>query len=376
VPAIAVTQVPATCSQFRSRPKCRHLPQFLLDLNFKESLAMRSLVVQCLLGTLTFLPVLASAADKDVPKVPLGLKPVPVPEDNPLTVEKIELGKQLYFDPRLSCDDTVSCASCHDPKKGWSNGTPFATGVRSQIGGRSAPTIINAAYSELQFWDGRALRLEGQALGPIQNPIEMDHKLSDCVTKLNLVPGYKEQFQKVFGSDVTPENIAKAIACFERTILSGNSPYDKYKAGDTKALSAAVERGMKLFFGKAHCSACHAGPNFSDDSFHNIGIGMKAEKPDLGRYEVTKVLGDKGAFKTPTLREVARHAPYMHDGSFKTLEDVVEHYDKGGIANPQLDEEVFPLKLTAAEKADLITFMKEGLASADYPDIAPPTLPK
>ena len=337
---------------------------------------MRSLVVQCLLGTLTFLPVLASAADKDVPKVPLGLKPVPVPEDNPLTVEKIELGKQLYFDPRLSCDDTVSCASCHDPKKGWSNGTPFATGVRSQIGGRSAPTIINAAYSELQFWDGRALRLEGQALGPIQNPIEMDHKLSDCVTKLNLVPGYKEQFQKVFGSDVTPENIAKAIACFERTILSGNSPYDKYKAGDTKALSAAVERGMKLFFGKAHCSACHAGPNFSDDSFHNIGIGMKAEKPDLGRYEVTKVLGDKGAFKTPTLREVARHAPYMHDGSFKTLEDVVEHYDKGGIANPQLDEEVFPLKLTAAEKADLITFMKEGLASADYPDIAPPTLPK
>ena len=152
---------------------------------------MRSLVVQCLLGTLTFLPVLASAADKDVPKVPLGLKPVPVPEDNPLTVEKIELGKQLYFDPRLSCDDTVSCASCHDPKKGWSNGTPFATGVRSQIGGRSAPTIINAAYSELQFWDGRALRLEGQALGPIQNPIEMDHKLSDCVTKLNLVPGLK-----------------------------------------------------------------------------------------------------------------------------------------------------------------------------------------
>jgi cytochrome c peroxidase len=337
---------------------------------------MSSSVVRFVLIAAALLPLTASAADKDPLKVPLGLKPVPVPADNPLTPEKVELGKLLYFDPRLSCDDTVSCASCHDPKKGWSNGTPFATGVRSQVGGRSAPTIINAAYSELQFWDGRALRLEGQALGPIQNPIEMDHKLSDCVTKLNLIPGYKQRFQKVFGTDVTPENIAKAIASFERTVLSGNAPYDKYKAGNHNVMSAAAERGMKLFFGKAHCSACHSGPNFSDDSFHNIGIGMKAEKPDLGRYEVTKVVGDKGAFKTPTLREVGRHAPFMHDGSLKTLEDVVEHYDKGGIANPQLDEEIFPLKLSATEKSDLITFMKEGLASADYPDIAPPELPK
>lgn len=336
---------------------------------------MRSFVFGCvaLLAALASNP--AVAADNDVLKVPLGLKPVPVPADNPLTVEKVELGKQLYFDPRLSCDDTVSCASCHDPKKGWSNGTPFATGVRNQVGGRSAPTIINSAYSELQFWDGRAIRLEGQALGPIQNPIEMDHKLDDCVSKLNKIPGYKQQFQKVFGTDVTSENIAKAIASFERTVLSGNAPYDKFKAGDSKALSAAAERGMKLFFGKAHCSACHTGPNLSDDSFHNIGVGMKAAKPDLGRYEVTKVLGDKGAFKTPTLREVARHSPYMHDGSLKTLEEVVDHYDKGGIANPQLDEEIFPLKLTATEKADLITFMKEGLASADYPDFAPPKLP-
>jgi cytochrome c peroxidase len=322
------------------------------------------------------LPLCVAAADKDPLKVPLGLKPLPVPADNPLTPEKVELGKQLYFDPRLSCDNTVSCASCHDPKKGWSNGTPFAMGVRNQVGGRSAPTIINAAYSDLQFWDGRALKLEGQALGPIQNPIEMDHKLDDCVTKLNKIPGYKQQFQKVFGTDVTSENIAKAIASFERTVLSGNAPYDKYKGGNHNVMSAAAERGMKLFFGKAHCSACHTGPNFSDESFHNIGVGMKAEKPDLGRYEVTKVVGDKGAFKTPTLREVARHAPYMHDGSLKTLEDVVEHYDKGGIANPQLDEEIFPLKLSATEKSDLITFMKEGLASADYPDIAPPELPK
>jgi len=337
---------------------------------------MSSSAVRFILFVVALSPLAVSAADKDALKVPLGLKPVPVPADNPLTPEKVELGKQLYFDPRLSCDDTVSCASCHDPKKGWSNGTPFATGVRSQVGGRSAPTIINAAYGDLQFWDGRALKLEGQALGPIQNPIEMDHKLDDCVAKLNKIPGYKQQFQKVFGTDVTSENIAKAIASFERTVLSGNAPYDKYKGGNHNVMSAAAERGMKLFFGKAHCSACHSGPNFSDDSFHNIGIGMKAEKPDLGRYEVTKVVGDKGAFKTPTLREVARHAPYMHDGSLKSLEDVVEHYDKGGIANPQLDEEIFPLKLSATEKSDLITFMKEGLASADYPDIAPPELPK
>lgn len=336
---------------------------------------MRLFVVGSVPLLIVLLSIVATAADNDVLKVPLGLKPVPVPADNPLTLEKVELGKQLYFDPRLSCDDTVSCASCHDPKKGWSNGTPFASGVRSQVGGRSAPTIINSAYSELQFWDGRALRLEGQALGPIQNPIEMDHKLDDCVAKLNKIPGYKQQFQKVFGTDVTPENMAKAIASFERTVLSGNAPYDKFKTGDSQALSVAAERGRKLFFGKAHCSACHTGPNFSDDSFHNIGVGMQAAKPDLGRYEVTKVLGDKGAFKTPTLREVARHSPYMHDGSLKTLEEVVEHYDKGGVANPQLDEEIFPLKLTAAEKADLITFMKDGLSSADYPDIAPPKLP-
>jgi cytochrome c peroxidase len=334
-----------------------------------------SVVLRAALTSVVIAAATANAADRDQFKVPLGLKPVPVPTDNAMTPEKVELGKQLYFDTRLSCDDTVSCASCHDPKKGWSTGTPFATGVRNQVGGRSAPTIINAAYSDLQFWDGRAHQLEGQALGPIQNPIEMDHKLEDCVVKLNKIKGYREQFQKVFGTDVTAENIAKAIAAFERTVLSGNAPYDKFKAGDQSALSAAAQRGMKLFFGKGHCSACHTGPNFSDASFHNVGVGMKAAKPDMGRYEVTKIEGDKGAFKTPTLREVARHAPYMHDGSLKTLEDVVEHYDKGGIANPQLDEEIFPLKLMAQEKADLVTFMKEGLSSPDYPDIAPPKLP-
>jgi len=315
------------------------------------------------------------AAEPELGMPPLGLKPVPVPTDNPLTKEKVELGKQLYFDPRLSCDETVSCASCHDPKKGWSNGEGVATGVRGQKGGRSAPTIINAAYSDQQFWDGRALALEGQALGPIQNPIEMDHKLEECVTKLNKIEGYRKQFQKVFGTDVTEDGIAKAISAFERTILSGDAPYDRFKNGDKSALSAAAQRGMKVFFGKGQCSSCHTGHSFSDFSFHNIGVGMEKENPDLGRYEVTKVLGDKGSFKTPTLREIARTAPYMHDGRFATLAEVVDYYDKGAFNNPQLDEGIFALKLTPAEKADLVTFLTEGLASESYPDIAPPKLP-
>ncbi len=308
-------------------------------------------------------------------KVPAGLAPLTIPEDNPQTAEKIELGKQLYFDPRLSRDSTVSCASCHDPKKGWSNGDQFATGVRGQKGGRSSPTIINSAYAKLQFWDGRAEHLEGQALGPIQNPIEMEMTLDEVVERLNKVEGYKKQFQKVFGTDVTSPNMAKAIAAFERTVLSGDAPFDQFKAGDTKALSASAQRGLKLFTGKANCSACHSGPNFSDAAFHNIGVGMEVEKPDLGRFEISKLEGDKGAFKTPTLREIARTAPYMHDGRLKTLELVVDYYDKGGFANDMLDEEIFPLKLTAEEKADLVKFLTEGLASSKYPDIAPPKLP-
>src|SRR5687768_8354972 len=169
--------------------------------------------------------------------VPKGLPPLRIPEDNPMTPAKVALGKQLYFDKRLSCDDTISCASCHDPKKGWSNGDHFATGVRGQRGGRSAPTIINSGYSYLQFWDGRAIMLEGQALGPIQNPIEMDLTLEECAAKLNAIEGYRKQFQEVFGTDVTAEGIAKALASFERTVLSGNAPHDKFQAGDKSALS-------------------------------------------------------------------------------------------------------------------------------------------
>lgn len=321
--------------------------------------------------------VAAEKAEADVViSVPKGLPPLVHPEDNPPTAEKIALGKMLYFDPRLSKDNTISCASCHDSTKGYSNGDQFATGVGGAKGGRSAPSVVNSAYYNSQFWDGRARTLEEQALGPIQNPIEMSMTLEDVVSKLNGIEGYRQQFQKVFGTDVTADGIAKAIAVYERTVLSGDAPYDRFQAGDKSALSEAAQRGMKLFFGKAHCSACHTGPNFTDNSFHNIGIGMDRDNPDLGRFEISKLGGDKGAFKTPTLREIGRTAPYMHDGTLKTLEEVVQHYSKGGIANTWLDEEIFPRNLTQQEIADVVTFLKEGLSSDTYPEHAAPELPK
>jgi cytochrome c peroxidase len=335
---------------------------------------MRYLLTATLLAAACSLLLPSPAAAED--DFPLGLKKLIWPEDNKHSVEKVQLGKQLYFDKRLSRDDTISCASCHDPKKGWSNGEAFATGVRGQKGGRSSPTIINSAYQDLQFWDGRAKALEGQALGPIQNPIEMDMPLDEVVAKLNKIEGYKKQFQKVFGTDVNSDGIAKAIAAFERTVLSGGAPFDRFKGGDTKALSEPALRGMKVFFNRGHCSACHVGPNFTDGAFHNIGIGMDLEKPDIGREELSKQGGDRGSFKTPTLREIARTAPYMHSGKFKTLEEVVDYYNNGAFANPALDEEIYPLKLTAEEKADLVTFLKEGLSSTKYPDVEPPKLPE
>ncbi len=313
------------------------------------------------------------AADQ---KAPRGLPAVKSPADNPYSAEKVELGKQLYFDTRLSSDNTVSCASCHDPKKGWSNGDKTAVGVGGQRGGRSAPTVLNTAYQSFQFWDGRAATLEQQALGPIANPIEMNLPIEQALEKINAIKGYQEQFQKVFGQPANADNLAKAIAAFERTVLSGDAPYDRYKAGDRQALSPKAEEGMKLFFGRANCSSCHSGPNFTDNGFHNLGVTFNGENADQGRAVISKLSGDKGAFKTPTLRDIARSAPYMHDGSLATLEEVVSYYNKGGTPNDYLDEEIYPLKLTPDQEAAIVTFLKEGLASSEYPDVQPPTLPQ
>jgi len=315
-------------------------------------------------------------AEEPVIKVPAGLPPIEFPADNPPTAEKIVLGKQLFFDKRLSRDNTISCATCHAPDKGYSNADQFATGFKGQKGGRNSPTVINAAYNKFHFWDGRAGSLEEQALGPIANPIEMNLTIKEAVTRINAIPGYKKQFQQIFGSDATEDNIAKAIATYERTILCGDAPYDRFKAGDKKALSEAAQRGMKLFFGKASCSSCHAGPNFTDNAFHNIGVGMDAKAPDVGRKVISKLGGDQGSFKTPTVRDIGRSAPYMHDGGMQTLKEVVDHYNKGGIPNEFLDEEIFKLNLTPQEVDDLVTFLKEGLTSSNYPEHKMPELPK
>lgn len=339
--------------------------------------------------------------------VPSGFTPlatkVTVPVSNPITRGKYELGRQLYFDPRVSLDGTVSCATCHNPAKGWTDNMPVSVGIDGQTGGRSAPTVLNTVYGKSMFWDGRAPSLEGQAQGPIQNPIEMGKQsYKEIIERLRKIPGYREQFQKVFGTDVTLDGMAKAIATFERVAaISGNSKYDKYKDGDSKALSESEKRGMVLFglrlspdddfktdvvLQKAKCTLCHAGFNFTDEQFHNLGIGWvpgegnKGGKfKDLGRWAVepygARYDGSMGAFKTPTVRDAEKTAPYMHDGSLATLEQVVEHYDKGGNPNPALDPDMKKLNLTAQEKADLVAFMKALTGETKKLEELLPTLP-
>lgn len=308
--------------------------------------------------------------------LPLGLQEEAayIPPDNPLTAEKIELGRQLYFDGRLSADGTVSCATCHAPDKGFSDGRHTSTGIKGQVGGRNAPVAINRLFSQEQFWDGRAASLEDQALGPIQNPIEMGNTLKKMVAKLHTIQGYRKQFKKVFGTDVTEAGVAKAIAAFERSLVCGNSAFDRYEEGDDAALSESEQRGLELFRERGNCIRCHTGFAFTDERYHNIGVGMDKASPDLGRFKVTKKESDKGAFKTPTLRNIGASGPYFHDGSAKTLEDVVEFYDKGGTKNPNLSNEMKRLLLSVPEKADLVAFLK-SLSCHDL-KVAAPTLPK
>jgi len=302
------------------------------------------------------------------------LPPMPVPADNPQTDAKIRLGRELYFDGRLSADGTISCATCHKPQTGWANDKPTDTGIRGQVGGRNSGTVIDSGYMRFQFWDGRAGSLEEQALGPIHNPIEMGETLENVVRKLSAIPGYHAQVQEVFGTDVTTDGIAKAIAAFERSIVSGPSPFDLFMAGDRSAMSESAQRGMAIFNGKGHCTPCHSGPMFSDQSFRNIGVGMDKENPDVGRSAISKDERDWGKFKTPGLRNVAKTPPYLHNGSEATLMDVVNYYDRGGIPNKNLDPAMLPLHLTAAEKEDLVAFL-EAL-TGDFPVMGPPPLPE
>lgn len=308
---------------------------------------------------------------------PLGLDPdvLMIPDDNPLTQEKVALGKMLYFDKRISVDNTVSCSTCHDPQKGFTDQKQFSSGFQGKNGTRNSPTVINTAYNYFQFWDGRAPSLEEQAKGPMENPVEMAHTLAGATQRIAAIQGYGPYFQAAYGdTEVTIEKIVKAIASYERTVLSGNSAWDRYIAGDESALSESAKRGLTLFEGKARCTQCHVGFNLSDGIFHNLGVGMNAAEPDMGRNTVTQEEQDKGAFKTPTLRDLQKTAPYMHDGSVKTIEEVVELYDRGGEANPWLDPKMQPLHLSAEEKADLVEYLKS--LEGDWQPTDEPPLPE
>lgn len=328
----------------------------------------------------------------DNPVQPLPTPPLGVQADYKrlkwaVTPEKVRLGKWLYFDTRLSADNTVACASCHHPENAFSELTPVSTGIKGQKGGRKAPSFVNGAWPVFPnfFWDGRAGSLLEQAKGPIQNPIEMGNTHEKAVAAVASVAGYKKAFKETFGDEkIDIDRVAEAIASYEATRMSGNSAYDRFDNGDQTALNDKQKAGRALFFGKALCTQCHLGWNFTDAQFHNLGIGWDAAKgdkdkkagfADVGRAKISTKEEDTGAFKTPTLRDVTKHAPYMHDGSLKTLKEVVEHYNKGGNANPWLSKKVFPLKLTPDEVDAVVAFM-EALDGTGYQDTAPKSFPQ
>jgi cytochrome c peroxidase len=316
-----------------------------------------------------------------LPEPPLGVDKTWSDLSEPPTPEKVRLGRWLYYDTRLSSDNTIACATCHIPENAFSEPEPVSTGIRGQKGTRKAPTFINAAWALLPhtFWDGRAASLEDQALGPVANPIEMGNTHEAMVQTIIGIEGYAKYFEEAFGSPgITKERIADAIADYERTRLSGNSPYDRWKSGDESAVSEQVKLGERLFFDKAGCNQCHLGYNFTDSLFHNLGVGWEPETQqfrDQGRYAVTHQETDMGAFKTPTVREATKRAPYMHDGSVATLREVVQLYNRGGEANPHLDPKIKPLNLTE-EEIDALVAMMEALAGEGYMDTPPTAFPQ
>jgi cytochrome c peroxidase len=317
------------------------------------------------------------------------LKAVPVPEQNAQTPEKIELGKKLFFDRRLSGDGTMSCVTCHDPEKAFTDGLELSLSYPTTRNWRNSPTLVNVAFQKYLFHDGRSLTLEDQALFPMMSAFEMNRNLDFVEEVIRSVPEYVDAFQKVFGGEVTRERMAMAIAAFERTIISVNSPLDKYLKGDKSAISGDAKKGLELFLGKAKCSECHFGTNMSDDGFHALNVPENTEHEsdpriaatrrfvakvyhyedyrnlaeDPGRYLITKDQKDWKAFRTPTLREIAKTAPYMHNGIFATLDEVIEFFDKGGGRGNRV---LRPLGLSDREKNYLRTFLVEALTGEDF----------
>ncbi len=332
----------------------------IIILSQNSYIKMLVLVSLSVAAVFTVLAVAQSSLALQRPKIPLGLDLyLPVPENNSLTAEKVVLGRKLFFDKRLSRDKSMSCATCHDPKRAFTDGRAVSVGVFGRKGTRSVPTLINRGYGTSFFWDGRAATLEEQVLQPIQNPKELDMTVEEVVVRLKRGKNYHKLFQAAFGRELNADDLAKALASYVRTILSGDAPIDRYLDSDRKALSAKAKEGLRIFRGKGNCTACHLGPTFTDERFHNTGIAWRDSVfLDLGRFAVTGKQEDRGAFKTPTLREIAQTAPYMHDGSLATLEGVIKFYNRGGNPNPHLDPEVRPLHLTAEEKETLLAFLK------------------
>jgi cytochrome c peroxidase len=308
-------------------------------------------------------PVLTPEMVDSMKALPGGLTAlpqVPVPADNPQSEAKVELGKRLFFDTRMSLDQKSSCATCHSPEKAFTDGLVRSRGFRGKTLRRNSPTVLNAAYNSAQFWDGRAGTLDEQCKGPLLSPDEMNMlDESHLVDRLNAVAEYRRDFQSAFGSGPSLDNVARAIAAFERTLVTPNSRFDRYVLGDKGALTADEKRGLIVFFGRGACSECHKGPNFTDNKYHNLGARVPQGSPeDLGRYAITHKDEDRGAFKTPSLRNVELTAPYMHDGSIATLEDVIDLYDRGGDGGPNTSKLIYKLNLTSEEKKDLVAFLK------------------
>jgi cytochrome c peroxidase len=281
----------------------------------------------------------------------------PAPEENAPTEARIKLGEFLFFDPRLSRKGSMSCASCHNPSLGWSDGLKTAIGFDMHKLPRATPTILNTSFNSIQMWDGRKATLEEQALGPIQAEGEMNLPLPELIARLKAIPGYAAFFEAAYpGMGITETSIARAIASYERTVLSTESPFDRWRLGDQKAVNESAKRGFELFTGKANCAICHSGYNFTDNGFHNIGL-KDAGDEDVGRYAQRPLKSMRGAFKTPTLRDIALTAPYMRNGAYGTLREVVEHYNRGGDTQENLDVNMVPLNLSDAEVTDLVAFM-------------------
>ena len=317
-------------------------------------------------------PGTATPSPQPLPKQLANYEPMPIPADNPMTPEKVALGRQLFFDERLSADGSKSCYSCHVCEHGLTDGLPKAIGAGNKQLPRSSPTLWNIGYHQELGWDGRSPSLEKQALAAWTGA-NMGANADEIVAKLNALHDYKTQFQKVFQSDATPDNVVKAIAAFERTIISGDTAWDRWKAGDNTAISQSAWRGWNIFQA-IKCNNCHDGVLFTDQQFHNIGIGMDQQEPDVGRFKVTQNPQDTGAFKTPTLRDIEKSAPYFHDGSARTLEEAVDVMLGGGKQNQYLDKKnLEPHKVLPEQREDLLNFLRSLTVNCE---LTKPLLPQ